>query len=230
VTTIGIATEIHKMVKEITGNPDPYREMKDEEIRVSGEFCRELRTDQDFRSLLQISALGNSMDFFRAAETIAEDLRKPVVFALDNADSFEGKLDNATNILYLADNTGEVFFDLPLVKWMEGSAKVTYVVKEAPAADDITLEDLRRYRLEGELKRVITTGTATPGVILSQASGQFRRELESADLVLAKGMGYYEALSELPGDGRILFCFMAKCKPVADSVGVPLHSYVAMTW
>ena len=230
VTTITIATEIHKAVKEITGNPDPYQGMKDEEIRFSRELCQRLSPDQDFRSLLQLSVLGNSMDFFRGVETILEYLGKPVNFALDNVDSFEGKLDNATNVLYLADNTGEVFFDLPLVKWMEVSAKVTYVVKEAPAADDITLEDLRRYRLEGELKRVITTGTATPGVILSQASGQFRRELESADLVLAKGMGYYEALSELPGDGRILFCFMAKCKPVADSVGVPLHSYVAMMW
>ncbi len=230
VTTITIATEIHKAVKEITGNPDPYRGMKDEEIRFSRELCQRLSPDQDFRSLLQLSVLGNSMDFFRGAETIREYLGKPVNFALDNVDSFEGKLGDATNVLYLADNTGEVFFDLPLIKWMEGSAKVTYVVKEAPAADDITLEDLRRYGLEGELERVITTGTATPGVILSQASEQFKRELGSADLVLAKGMGYYEALSEFPGDGRILFCFMAKCKPVADSLDVPLHSYVAMMW
>ena len=227
VTTITIATEIHKAVKEITGNPDPYRGMKDEEIRVSRELCRRISPAQDFRSLLQFSVLGNSMDFFRGVETILEYLGKPVNFALDNVDSFEGKLGDATNILYLADNTGEVFFDLPLTKWLERS-KVTYVVKEAPAANDITLEDLRRYGLEGELERVITTGTATPGVILSQASEQFKRELGSADLVLAKGMGYYEALSELPGDGRILFCFMAKCKPVADSLDVPLHSYVAM--
>lgn len=230
VVTIGIATEIHEAVKGITGNPDPYRGMKDEEIRVSREFFRRISPTQDFRSLLHISVLGNSMDFFRSAETIAGDLGKPVRLALDNVDRFEQKLGSATKVLYLADNTGEVFFDLPLVRWMEGSIEVTYVVKEAPAANDITLEDLRRYGLGGELKRVITTGTATPGVILSQASEQFRRELESADLVLAKGMGYYEALSEFPGDGRILFCFMAKCKPVADSLGIPLHSYVALMW
>ena len=230
VITITIATEIHKAVKEITANPDPYRGMKDEEIRVSRELCRRISPAQDFRSLLQLSVLGNSMDFFRGAETIKGDLEKPVKFALDDADRFEQKLGNATEVLYLADNTGEVFFDLPLIRWMERSVEVTYVVKEAPAADDITFEDLRRCGLEGELERVITTGTATPGVILSQASEEFKRELESADLVLAKGMGYYEALSELPSDGRMLFCFMAKCKPVADSLGVPLHSYVAMMW
>jgi len=228
VTTISIATEVHRAVKEITGNHDPYREMKDEEIRISREFCQGVGLAQGFRSLLQFSAMGNCMDFFRGGETIKGDMGKPVKFVLDDVDKFEEKLDRATDLLFLADNTGEVFFDLPLIKWMEGLVRVTFVVKEAPAANDITMADLERCGIDGELRRVITTGTATPGVILSQASEQFKRELESAELVLAKGMGYYEALSEFPGDGRILFCFMAKCKPVADSLGVPLHSYVAV--
>jgi uncharacterized protein with ATP-grasp and redox domains len=41
-------------------------------------------------------------------------------------------------------------------------------------------------------------------------------------------MGYYETLSEFAGDGRVLHCLMAKCQPVADSIGVPLNSYIAM--
>jgi uncharacterized protein with ATP-grasp and redox domains len=93
--------------------------------------------------------------------------------------------------------------------------------------DDITLDDIRRAGLEGDLD-ILTTGTATPGVLLSLASAEFKREFAAADLILAKGMGYYEALSELPGEGRILYCLMAKCQPVADSLGVALNSYVAM--
>lgn len=228
--TITIATKIHGAVKEITGNPDPYRGIKDEEIRISRELCLGISPAQDFRSLLQLSVLGNSMDFFRGLDTIKGELGQAVKFAIDDADRFERKLGNATRVLYLADNAGEIFFDLPLIKWMQRLAKVIYVVKESPVQDDITLEDLRRTGLEGELEAVITTGAATPGVILSLASEQFKRELESADLVLAKGMGYYEALSEFPGEGRILFCLMAKCRPVADSLGVPLNSYVAMLW
>ena len=42
VTTITIATEIHKAVKEITGNPDPYRGMKDEEINSKERYLTEL--------------------------------------------------------------------------------------------------------------------------------------------------------------------------------------------
>jgi len=75
---------------------------------------------------------------------------------------------------------------------------------------------------------VITTGTATPGIIFSQASDEFKREFQSADLIFAKGMGYYESLSELPAQGKVFYCLMAKCQPVADSLKVPLNSYVAL--
>ena len=80
--------------------------------------------------------------------------------------------------------------------------------------------------IESDMGDVMTTGTATPGIDFSQASDEFKTEFESADLIFAKGMGYYESLSELPPRGRILYCLMAKCGPVADSLGVPLGSYV----
>lgn len=227
---IAIATKIHNAVKEITGNPDPYRGMKDEEIRISRELCHGLTATQDFRRLLELSVLGNSMDYFRGADSIKRELGRAVKFAIDGSNRFKEKLSPGSKVLYLADNAGEVFFDLPLIKWMGQKAEVTYVVKESPAADDITLDDLKRAGLDRELGKVITTGTATPGVILALASEEFKKELKSADLVLAKGMGYYEALSELPSEGKILFCLIAKCKPVADSLGVPLNSYVAMLW
>ena len=230
VVSIAIATRIHQAIKEITGNPDPYRGMKDEEMRISRELFEEISSSytQDFKGYLALSVLGNAIDFFRDFDSIKEDMRGTVKFSLDDSSRFEEKLRKAEGVLFLADNAGEVFFDLPLVKWMGKFAKITYVVKESPVQNDLTLEDLRRSRLESEFDVVMTTGTATPGVLLSLASAQFKREFQSADLILAKGMGYYEALTELPDDGRVLHCLKAKCKPVADSLGVPLNSYVAV--
>jgi uncharacterized protein with ATP-grasp and redox domains len=69
---------------------------------------------------------------------------------------------------------------------------------------------------------------ATPGVIFESASIEFRREFGSADLVLAKGMGHWEGLTELPPMNKVLHCSMAKCSPVAASMGVPLNSFVAI--
>ena len=152
----------------------------------------------------------------------------PFDFAIDDTDKLEGKLKDVRNILYLADNTGEVFFDLPLVRRLGNFGSVTYVVKESPVQNDITLSDLQNFGLAEELPRVITTGTDTPGVLMEMASNEFRSEFAAADFVLAKGMGYWETLSELPAQGKIFYLLKAKCGPVADSLGVPFNSYVAL--
>ena len=225
--TLDIATRIHRAVKEITGNPDSYRKMKDDEIKISREIIGEVAPayPQDIKGLMALSALGNSIDFFRRQDDIVKDLRTPLKFSVDDSDRFIQRLKGAKNILFLGDNAGEVFFDLPLLRCLERYAPVTYVVKGAPVQNDATLHDLKVAGLDGQLNRVITTGIATPGVVFPLASDEFRRAFQSADLVLAKGMGYWEGLSELPPEGKVLYCTMAKCQPVADSLGVPLNSY-----
>jgi len=228
--SIVIATKIHKVVREVTHNPDPYRAMKEREMTLAGELYPELRSryKDDLRDCLQLAAAANAIDFFREPGSIKEDIREPVSFVVDDSEQFEAKLKDAGKVLYLADNAGELYFDLPLVKWMNQFAQVIYVVKPSPVQNDLTLEDVRRSGLEGEFGKVITTGIASPGIVFSLASARFKREFESADLIFAKGMGHYEALSELSPEGKFFYCLKAKCQPVADSLGVPVNSYVAM--
>jgi uncharacterized protein with ATP-grasp and redox domains len=228
--SIVIATKIHRVVREVTHNSDPYRAMKEREMTLARELYPQLRPryKNDLRDYLKLAAAANAIDFFREPGSIKEDIRKPVSFAVDDSEQFEAKLKNADKVLYLADNAGELYFDLPLVKWMRQFAQVTYVVKPSPVQDDLTLEDVRRSGLEGEFGKVISTGIASPGVVFSLASARLKQEFESADLIFAKGMGHYEALSELPPEGRVFYCLKAKCQPVADSLGVPINSYVAM--
>jgi uncharacterized protein with ATP-grasp and redox domains len=228
--SIVIATKIHDVIKQITKNPDPYWQMKQREINIARELYNEMkhRYGAEFKGLLKLSVLGNNLDFFRPFDVIKEDMRREVNFVIDDSEQFEARLSNAHKVLYLADNAGEVFFDLPLIKWIRQFTLVTYVVKGFPVQNDVTLEDVNQAGLEAEFGNIITTGTATPGIIFSLASEQFKREFELADLIFAKGMGYYESLSEIPADGRVLYCLKAKCQPVADSLNVPMNSFVAM--
>jgi uncharacterized protein with ATP-grasp and redox domains len=235
-TSLGIATGIHKIVREVTGNPDPYRGMKEREKVLARELYAELSSREkrgnpgrdELGDRLQLAAAANALDFFKDHDSIRDDIRKPVCFVQDDSEQLEAKLRDASTVLYLADNAGEPYFDLPLVRWMKRFARVTYVVKPSPVQNDLTLEDVRRSGLEAEFGEVTSTGVASPGVVFSLASAQFKREFESADLVFAKGMGHYEALSELSPEGRFFHCLKAKCQPVADSLGVPLNSYVAI--
>jgi uncharacterized protein with ATP-grasp and redox domains len=246
--SIVIATKIHRVVREVTHNPDPYRAMKEREMTLARELYRELSLRAEATSpdlsgrgrkrsnlhkdelwgCLQLAAAANAIDFFREPGPIKKDIREPVSFAVDDSEQFEAKLKDAGKVLYLADNAGELYFDLPLVKWMKQFAQVIYVVKPSPVQDDLTSEDVKEAGLESEFGKVISTGIASPGIVFSLASARFKREFESADLIFAKGMGYYEALSELSPKGRFFYCLKAKCQPVSDSLGVPINSYVAM--
>jgi len=229
-TSIAVATLLHRVVREVTGNVDPYSRMKEAEVAMARSLRRGWQTNHKglLRNRIVLAVRGNNIDFFKDMKQIKEGLRMPVEFAIDDMMQLERKLEKVKAILYLADNAGEVFFDLPLVERLEDFAPVTYVVKDSPVQNDVTLDDLEKFGLAEELSRVITTGTDTPGVDMAMASEEFKAEFEAADLVLAKGMGYWETLSELPPQGKVFYLLKAKCKPVADSLGVTLNSYVAL--
>lgn len=228
--SIVIATAMHDAIRKATGNADPYRLMKDieiEESRVLFDLVKD-NYKESFTEYLKLAALANAIDFFKPIDDVKKEVTgNKVSFAADDSDLLEKRVRQAKSVLYLADNAGEVFFDIPLLNLMRKYTRAVYVVKASPVQNDITLEEICRAGVEEQVGEVMTTGTATPGIDLSQASSYFINAFEQADLVFAKGMGYYESLEELPAQGRIFFCLKAKCGPVARSIGVPLDSYVA---
>ncbi len=232
IVPVEIANEMHRIVRRLSGNPDPYRKFKAGEI----EFARNIfavarsRAGSSLRSCIEFAVLGNAIDFFRDSKEVEKDMLRGVSFAIDDIAIAEEKLQEADKVVYLADNAGEFFFDIPLVKKLEEYAEVVYAVKQSAVQNDLTIEDLRGIDFTGKIGRVITTGTDTVGIDFSAASNEFLYEFYSADLIFAKGMGYYETLSELPREGRILFILMAKCPPVARSLGVVLNNYIAKFW
>ncbi len=230
VVSIHVATPMHDVIKQTTGNPDPYRSTKDIEIDEARKLFGLVKKSykEDFIAYLRLAALGNAIDFFKPIEEVKREIRAlKLQFAIDDSALLESRVKNSNFILYLADNAGEVFFDMPLLNLMRKFARTVYVVKERPVQNDITIADINKAGRETEAGEVMTTGTATPGVIFALASEEFKQAFEEADFVFAKGMGYYETLEELPAHGRIFFCLKAKCGPVARSLKVPLDSYVA---
>ncbi len=228
--TIDIATKFHRAMRAITLNPDPYREMKEKEMAMSREMAPRIRSEygDSLIELVKFAVVGNGLDFFRPLDEVVEQMKQPVAFAIDDADQFKTKFHSAEKVLFLADNAGEVFFDMPLLKKMRESARVIYVVKESPVQNDLTREEIRQSGMEAEAGEVMTTGADNPGVMWENASETFRNEFDSADLIFAKGMGFYEGLTELPSKGKVFHCLMAKCGAVARSLDVSLGSYVAL--
>jgi uncharacterized protein with ATP-grasp and redox domains len=139
-----------------------------------------------------------------------------------DVEAFARAAGEAQTILYIADNAGEIVFDRLLIEQL-GPEKVTVAVRGSPVINDATLRDAEAAGLSG-LVEVIENGSDAPGTILADCSDSFRKRFESADLVIAKGQGNYESLSEV--EACIFFLLKAKCPVIARDLGSPVGSFV----
>ena len=90
--------------------------------------------------------------------------------------------------------------------------------------NDATLDDAFIAGLP-ELAPVFPNGSDAPGTLLDDCSEQLRDAFAQADLIIAKGQGNYETLSESPRP--IFFLFVVKCPVIAARVGAPVGTLVA---
>ncbi|MEW5762772.1 MAG: ARMT1-like domain-containing protein [Bacillota bacterium] len=225
-----IAAEAQRAVRAAAGNPDPFAPVKQREMTAAASILERLgaNRDADLPALVALAALGNAVDFFRDLDEAAREMTAAHVrFHVDHRPEFLARLERVRTVLYVADNAGEVYFDLPLLRALRARCRVVYVVKEGPVQNDLTWLDLERAGLKCKAGEVLTTGTDSPGLDLNRASAACREAFAAADLVLAKGMGNYETLSEVDHGGKVFYLLKAKCGPVARALGVPRDAYLA---
>ena len=219
-----IGREIHTLIKEVTGNPDPYLPLKKRfnqlAINLYPMLEKKVKTANDpFGTAVRLSLAGNMIDFgARPGEKI--DIEKEIDGALkapldkQALEKFKKAVTQAQNILFLGDNAGEVVFDKLLVQEI-GPQKITYVVKKKPIINDATLEDAEIVNLT-DIVKVIDNGTDFPGTVLSACSKTFINIYEKADLVIAKGQGNYETLNDVKK--TIVFLLKIKCPVIAKDI------------
>jgi len=227
-----LGQRIHRRLREITGVEDPYRAAKDHLNRMALSLLPELKAEIKAASDplvmgVRLAIAGNVMDLGVNGEVTESDVRNSISQAL--AEPFAGEQNGfrqavaeARSILYLADNAGEIAMDRLLIEQLS-PARVTLVVRGAPVINDATMADARAVGLH-EIVEIIDNGSDAPGTILEDCSEDFTRRFSEADLILAKGQGNFETLSEEPRN--IFFLFQAKCPVIAAHIGLPVGTHI----
>ncbi|MBN1787157.1 MAG: DUF89 family protein [Sedimentisphaerales bacterium] len=217
-----LAQRIHQLIRKLTDNNDPYRQLKwrynQLAINLCKEFSQAVRTSKDpLKTAVRLAIAGNIIDLGAKSsieeseiENVIEDCLS-VEFESGAIEEFRDAINNAQRILYLADNAGEIVFDRLLIEQMP-VGKVTVAVKGAPIINDATMEDAKAADL-GKIVKVIDNGSDAPGTILESCSDIFREYFDKADLIVAKGQGNYETLNDV--DKNIFFILKVKCPIVA---------------
>ncbi len=217
-----IGQKVHRLIRELTGNEDPYREQKRRSNELALRLYSEMKQDVEetpnpLEAAVRLAIAGNILDFGVNRSLEYAQAEKVIGAALDaefdcrELSDFANGVEQARDILYLGDNAGETVFDRVLIEKLPHE-KITFVVKGSPVINDATMEDAEVAGLT-DLVDVITNGSDGPGTILETCSSQFRERFDRAGLIVAKGQGNYESLSDV--DKPIFFILKAKCPVIA---------------
>ena len=211
-----MAQNIHRTIRRYCENTDPYLSVKQHFNEMALALYPDLKkriiqSPDPVDTALRLAIAGNIIDF-GARQDMAQDL---VLAGIKNAlacdligdvQAFKKAVDTADHILYLGDNTGEIVFDRLLIETLP-AYKIIFAVRGYPVLNDATFEDAKTAGLLNIVK-VIDNGSDAPGTIIEDCSPEFVQYFNDADLIIAKGQGNYETLSET--DRPHIFSFAGK--------------------
>jgi damage-control phosphatase, subfamily I len=223
-----LATEIHRMVKSAAADSDPYQDFKQETNVVFRSLVDELRPElETLKDRTLAATLGNGVEAAvplathadvvgYLAEPLSQGLQRG--FAIDEFDKFEQALQEANTVLYLTDNCGEIALDALLIEAIAEMGKTVVISpKEKPILNDATVTDVEEMGL-GQYGAIIPHTRDTLGLTMESMAEGFIEVWDNSDLVIAKGIGYYQTLFGVREN--IAFLLQAVCEPVARSLRV----------
>lgn len=236
VTPPQIAQTVYRTVREISGNQDPYAALKrkhNEEILKLYPALQAMiqEADDPLSMAVQLAIAGNIIDLGveRAMSGITEEVLETMTSPLkiDHYDAFKDSIECARRILYLGDNAGEVVFDRLLLEEinLRRGNSVVFAVRGAPVINDITGEDATQTGVDA-VAEIISNGADAPGTVLTECSPAFIKQYDAADIIISKGQGNFESLSEQKKN--IFFLFKIKCAVVANHLSLRVDDAVLM--
>ena len=170
---------------------------------------------------LQFAILGNYLDFaalqgqvsFEKLETM---LDKAFDMELDREvyAQFCQELEAGKKLLYLTDNAGEIGFDRIFAEEIAKKyphLEITFCVRGDVILNDATRADAQAVGIHFPL---IDNGNRVPGTQIDMLSPEAKAALDTADVILAKGMANCETMF---GCGyNVYYAFLVKCQRFVD--------------
>jgi len=225
--------KIMRMVRELSANPDPHRHIK----KISNQIVLDMypalkkRIEQSKNPLenaVRLACTGNVIDFGIHIKMDKEDIEKHIEQAFSEQidmqalENFRSAVTKAEKILYLGDNAGEIVLDRLLIEQLPFK-KITFAVRGGPIINDVLMEDAMMTGITG-LVDVIDNGSDSPGVLFGDCSEKFCKVFEASDMIIAKGQGNYESLSEV--NKNIFFLLKAKCSVIASHLNCSVGNLI----
>ena len=234
-----IGRAIHRLIKEVTGNSDPYSGEKDRFNKSMLEHLPRMRryvenAHDGLLMAVKLAIAGNSIDA-ALGKLKKDDVDAAFHRAVDQEltgdyDLFTRVVTQSETIFLIADNAGEIVCDRVLIEYLTVKLhkNVCIGVRGEPILNDATLDDARLCGLT-DIIPVISNGNDGLGTFLNECSDEFLSHFLNSDLIIAKGLANYETLVDNETKWqpkRIAFLFKSKCPFISDYAGTKIGDLV----
>jgi uncharacterized protein with ATP-grasp and redox domains len=237
VTSPEVIKNVWFKILEISGEVDPMKGIKKEQNDKALEIypaAKELvlKSRDPFLEAIKLTIAGNSIDAMMdiGGGTPEKKLNRFGKFDIDvgNLNRLKGRLKKTRRLVYLGDNCGEIVFDKLLIEVLREmyNLKIIFVTRTLPIMNDATIQDAMSVGI-GKVAQIMENGMhePLPGTFLKKISQELKGQIEVSDLVISKGGGNYDSLTEEEGlKGKVSFLFLAKCHPYCSIHQVSLNA------
>lgn len=223
-----VAADVYEKMALLANKVDLYDEVKALSTKKALEFIplleEKLANTQDkLLTSTKIAVAGNVIDLAAQVEfDLHEELEKifETEFAHNDFALLQTKLENAKTLLIIGDNVGEHIFDKLFIQTLSKlypQLHISYMVRGNPIINDVTIKEAKEAGFDN-ICELVDSGVNTPGFVYKRATSYAQDLFDTSDVVITKGMGNYECLSDTH---RKDLCFLlkVKCDVVARSLG-----------
>lgn len=222
---------MHRLIKKVINLDDLYEKEKHYYnnflLKQEDEIRSEIKkSDDPFRTALLYALAGNIIDLgprrsFDVNKALSEAVSENPV--IDDSLMLKDKLNKASTVLYLGDNTGEIVLDKLFIETID-HPDLYFATRGGNVINDITYQDALDVGIT-KIAKVISNGYDAPSTLLSRCSSEFRDIFDKAEIIISKGQGNLEGLIN-NFNKKIFFLFMVKCNVIAEIIGVEEKSAV----
>jgi uncharacterized protein with ATP-grasp and redox domains len=237
VTTPDVIRDVWSKVIEVTGEADPLRKVKEGQNRKALATYPKAKalvskSRDPFLGALKLAIAANSIDAMTdvKGEAPEEIIKKWNRLEIDGkqVSGFKERVKKARKVVYLGDNCGEIVFDKLFIEVLLAMhiMDITYVTRALPIMNDATLKDALSMGM-GKVAHIMENGVPEhfPGTFLKRIDSELKKRIEESDLVISKGGGNYDSLTEEEKlRGKTSFLFLAKCFPYCQLHRVSLNA------
>jgi len=239
ITPPEIGKKVYRLIKNITRNEDPFQEIRQKDNQTILKMYQKLKNiiynnGDPIKTAAKLAIAGNLIDYGANNGKIHMDLISKKInqvdLAVNHLGGFLKDLNRIDHVLYLADNAGELVLDKLFIEMIRrfhtsNDFAITVVVRGKPVINDAIIDDAQYIGMD-KVANVIDNGDDAPGTILKNCSTEMKKYYDEADLIISKGQGNYETLSD---ENKLIYFFLqAKCPIIANNIGVQVGDLVLM--